>query len=246
MRNTREIARLCHRRLGIGADGMIFLEESAAADFRMRIFNADGSEAEMCGNGIRCLARFIQEAGFAADRFLIETMHHKIPVACLGQAVKVQMPDAVEMNCFIPLSVDGVDLTVHYLDTGVPHAVLFVDNLEDEGLMPLAAKIRFHPCFSPKGVNVDFATIAPSGEINIRTYERGVEAETLSCGTGAAAVGVLGAIVGGYGSPVAICPRSGERLLLAFTKQGRQVTHLEMTGPAAKIYEGSFSLCGNL
>lgn len=234
-----EIANLCHRRYGIGADGLILLEKSATANFRMRIFNADGSEAEMCGNGIRCLAKFICELGIAENCFLIETMHQQIEVVVSCDMVSVKMPIPTEINFHAKISVDGQPLVIHHLDTGVPHAVLFVEDLEDESLMERAPLVRFHPHFT-KGTNVNYAAVTADGTVAVRTYERGVEGETLACGTGAAAVAIAAAYVYNLLSPITIYPRSKDILQIAFTGPGHSPENLVMTGPAIKIFTGSF------
>lgn len=238
--NPQLIARLCHRRLGIGADGLILLKKSLRADFRMRIFNADGGEAEMCGNGIRCLTRFIHDLNISGQSFLIETMFQQAHVSLSKDLVSVKLPNPSEIHFSSTIPVDGRSLTIHFLDTGVPHAVIFVDNLEDDSLMKLAPKIRSHRHFKSKGANVDFAKISSDGTVSIRTYERGVEGETLACGTGAVATAIAAAHVHGLQSPVTINPRSKEPLQISFTGTAQAPENLTMTGPATKVYEGHF------
>lgn len=238
--NPEDIARLCDRRLGIGADGVILLEHSFAADFRMRIYNADGSEAEMCGNGIRCIARFLHELSIPTDSFLIETMHQKVHVSLSENMVSVNMPNPTQLNYFKPIIVEESSFIVHHLDTGVPHSVLFVDNIEDESLMRIAPKIRYHSYFKPKGTNVNFALLTQSDEIIIRTYERGVEGETLACGTGAVAVAIVAAVVYNLKSPLSIRTRSKDILQISFVGTQPMPTNIVMKGPAIKIYQGTF------
>lgn len=254
---TESIVHLCHRRLGIGADGIVLLESSSSADadFRMRIFNADGGEAEMCGNGLRCLVRFIQELGVANDAFLIETMHQLIPTRISGEYISADMPAPTDCHFFDKLTIEETSYTLHCLDTGVPHAVIFVDDLQDSRLMAVAPEIRYHPHFMPKGTNVNFAAINSNNEVEVRTYERGVEGETLACGTGAAAVAVVAACVHGLSSPIAIRPKSGETIYIAFptiiSRSSLETAQsfdsecnepknnvLTMTGPAVKIFSG--------
>lgn len=230
----RTIECLCHRQNGIGADGLILLENSQKSDFRMRIFNSDGSEAEMCGNGIRCLAHFIFELGLVDKEFSIETMHQQMLVCFDGCQVRVEMPPVTDHKYFIPLSVEGQELTLHFLDTGVPHVVLFVEDISDDAHLTLAPHIRFHPHFQPKGTNVNFAKIHSDNSVEVRTYERGVEAETLACGTGAVAIALAAAKVHNLPSPVTIRTRSADLISVSFD-QG-----LSMAGPAVRTFEGFF------
>lgn len=236
-----DIAQLCHRHQGIGADGVIFLEPSSKADFRMRIFNADGSEAEMCGNGLRCLVRFINELGIVGHQFLIETMHQLIQTTISGEYINIEMPVPTNYRFFDQLIIEETPYTLHFLDTGVPHAVLFVDDLYSDKWMAIAPKIRYHSHFKPKGANVNFAAINSKQEVEIRTYERGVEGETLACGTGATAAAIAAAYVHGLNSPIVIKPKSGDAIHIAF--QGKltnpiSISKLAMSGPAIKVFSG--------
>lgn len=249
------IARLCHRRLGIGADGIVLLEESSKADFRMRIFNADGGEAEMCGNGLRCLVRFIQELGIDKESISIETMHQIITTIISEDFISAMMP--APETCYLSkeLNIEGRTYTLHSINTGVPHVVIFVENLEDSTWMAIAPKIRHHPNFFPHGTNVNFALFTDQ-EVKVRTYERGVEGETLACGTGAAAVAIAAACIHQLSSPITIRPQSNETIKIAFPSSlikkyqiqsnttGSFEPHTEtltMTGPADKIFSGVFS-----
>jgi diaminopimelate epimerase len=223
------IAKLCHRQRGIGADGVILLENSQKADYRMRIFNADGGEAEMCGNGIRCLMQFIRQLGGLEKGYLIETMNALLQVQERKGLVTVAMADpfAIEwelhLPCFLPMT---------RLNTGVPHVVLFVEDLESEKWMRLAPQIRFHAAFGPAGTNVNFAQLNSEGELSLRTYERGVEGETLACGTGATATALAAAKKYGLSTPVRILPASLEPLEISFSWQGKLPTQVTLTGPA--------------
>jgi diaminopimelate epimerase len=256
------IAHLCRRRLGIGADGIILLEHSASADFCMRIFNADGSEAEMCGNGLRCLIRFIRDLRIDGDKFIIETMHQHIPTAILEDSISAEMPFPTNICFFTELDIEGKVHIFHCLDTGVPHAVLFVEDLNDNKWMAMAPKIRHHPKFMPKGTNVNFATINSNNEVEVRTFERGVEGETLACGTGAAAVAFAAANLYELDGPITIRPKSGDIILIdvstsisnpnsriskaqspirSFNSQDydSEKGKIIMTGPAYKIFSGT-------
>lgn len=225
---SKAISRLCHRQHGIGADGIIFLEKGTP--YRMRIFQPDGYEVEMCGNGIRCLAQFIHSLEKHTN-FTIQTKHAAMSVKIHGDLVSVAMPPPAEECKSIELTEAG---RLHVVDTGVPHAVMFVDDLYQKDLLATAPMIRHHKAF-PKGTNVNYAKILSEGVIAVRTYERGVEGETLACGTGAVAVALAAAKVHSMPSPITIHTLSGDCLVIAF----EGATKLVMTGPAIKIFEGA-------
>lgn len=231
--NHSLIVKICHRKHGIGADGLIFLERSQKADFKMRIFNADGSEAEMCGNGIRCLFKFIQELGVPGNAFHIETVGSILHVSQDGVDVEVDMPIPYDFRWNISLD----PYVLHYLNTGVPHAICFTDNLETTDVFANGRKIRHLPFFAPKGTNANFVSLISKNEIAIRTYERGVEDETLACGTGCTAAAIAAVKIKGAEAPVFVKTRSGETLKINFNPELTQVT---MTGPATFIYSGSY------
>lgn len=237
--NKHLIQTLCHRQRGIGADGIILLENSSRADFRFRIFNADGSEAEMCGNGMRCLGKFIQECGGTASSYLIETMQHILALSIQEEAVQVEMGPIKEVIWNLSLNVPGLFLIGHFLNTGVPHFVLFVQDLDRFALDQLGPQIRRHVRFSPAGTNVNLAEWNGSDTLRIRTYERGVEAETLACGTGATAVALAAAYQYQMKSPIFIKTASQELLRIDFCRLEefyfKQVT---LTGPAHRVFQG--------
>lgn len=235
------IQHLCHRTQGIGADGVIFLESSLSANFAMKIFNSDGSEAEMCGNGIRCLMKFIEEKGFTEKNCTIKTMHETIQVGLGDQTVWVEMPVPRDIRWNDPLEIDGKSYAVHYMDLGVPHAILFVENKISSHWMELAPKIRFHPRFSPRGTNVNFAFLE-GDSISVKTYERGVEKETQACGTGATATALAAAKIWHLPSPIKILPLSGTPIKISFKISGEAISDVVLSGPAQKIFHGEFVL----
>jgi len=209
------VRKVCDRSRSVGADGMIFIARARRAHFRWRFFNADGSVAEMCGNGGRCAARFAFERGIAPRVMTFETLAGPIRAEVRGRRVKLQMTpprDLVERGTLV---VDGRRVEYAFLDTGVPHAVVFVSDLEGVDVGALGRRIRFHEAFSPRGTNVDFVA-QDGGGIAVRTYERGVEGETLACGTGAVAAGILAALRGLARPPVAVRTRGGEILTVHF------------------------------
>ncbi|MEX1012732.1 MAG: diaminopimelate epimerase [Waddliaceae bacterium] len=225
-----DIPRLCHRQNGIGADGVILLQKSDPCDYRMSIFNADGSEAEMCGNGIRCLGLFLRHLQERREEVTIETLAGPYKIVIGEDAVSVNMGAPTQVEFDIELE----KFTVDYLDTGVPHAVVVVD---DARLFPLENEgkwIRHHTRFSPRGVNVTVASPGQSG-FYFRTYERGVEAETLACGTGACAAAFVLKQRLNINGPMMMISMAGESIEISFS--GDQ---LMMKGPAKHVFSGQF------
>lgn len=237
------IARLCRRADGVGADGLILLEKSEKADFKMRIFNADGKEAEMCGNGLRCLNKFVQELGISAPSLKIETMERELQVEMLGDNVKASMGDPKDIQMNISLPLDGQDCLVHYLDTGVPHAIHFVEDASKVPVDKIGPEIRYHPFFQPKGANANFVQVTGPSSLFIRTYERGVEGETLACGTGATAAAIAAYYQFNMNAPIQVKTKSGQSLTIDFiVDANKQITNVTQSGPAIYHFKGSFAL----
>ncbi|VVB96765.1 Diaminopimelate epimerase [uncultured archaeon] len=238
---SRFAAKYCNRRFGIGADGVLYLGNSDKADVSMRIFNSDGSEPEMCGNGIRCLAKYALDEGYIKENASVETRAGILQVALrVGDKtwITVNMGKTVFEREKIPAKGGGEFLNVPLhgynvtaVNTGVPHAVIFVNSFEAR-LMEIAPKIRYDPVF-PKGINVNFVILNSSDEITVHTYERGVEAETLSCGTGSVASAAVAHKLGKTGKKVKVNTKGGElRITL-----GRDGAYME--GPAERVFEGT-------
>ncbi len=231
---------LCRRRASVGADGVIFIEPSDHADFKWRFFNADGSEAEMCGNGGRCVARFAYEKGITAERLSFETLAGTIHAAVINNRVRIQLPLPHGLCCNRAIEVQGSQYNVHTVTTGVPHAVLIVDNLEKVAVRDLGRAIRYHPDFHPAGTNVNFVQLVDAQTLYIRTYERGVEDETLACGTGSVASALIGAAIGKAISPVQVTTRGGEILTVSFQKDGASsFGEVYLEGDTCLVYEGT-------
>lgn len=228
------IAKLTHRRLGIGADGIILLETSDSEDFAVRILNADGSEAEMCGNGIRCLGKFIKELNIDGNQFSIETLERVVSIEFNGENISVGMGSSKDEKWEIDLD----SMKIDYLNTGVPHAILFTDDLGSIDLTTLGPKVRHHKEFQPKGTNFNLAQLK-EGQMWMRTFERGVEGETLACGTGATAVALAASRKYGLKSPVKVHTRSGEILEITFDDQWSKIF---LSGPAHLIFQGTFAI----
>ncbi|MBI5575142.1 MAG: diaminopimelate epimerase [Deltaproteobacteria bacterium] len=212
---TAFVPKVCDRSRSLGADGVICIEKSRRADFRWRFFNADGSRAEMCGNGGRCAARFAVERKIAGESLSFETDAGLVRADVSGRRVKLQMTKPHGLALSQRLTLGGKKIEYSFLDTGVPHAVLFVPELEKIDLMGTGRGVRTHRAFAPRGTNVNFVQVK-KGEVRVRTYERGVEGETLACGTGAVATGILCALHGRATPPVPVHTRGGEVLTIHF------------------------------
>lgn len=238
--NPKYIQRLLDRRLGIGADGLILLESSALANFRMRIFNSDATEAEMCGNGIRCLLQFAAEHGFNFPSLTVETLAGNLLGKITPNGISIQMPNPTEIQLNKQLSLKNEISTICSLNTGVPHAILFVDDIEAVEVEKLGPEIRHHSFFNPKGSNVNWVQILNDHEIAIRTFERGVEGETLACGTGSTAAALAASMLYQLNSPLNVRTKSNETLTIHFSKKNNKFHDVWMCGPAIKIFEGKW------
>ncbi len=237
------IAKLCDRHRGIGADGLLMVEPAReGADYRMRYFNADGGEAEMCGNGARCFGRFAALIGNKTGSVSFETMAGRITAHLRGSQVQIAMSKPHSLAPAATLDVAGSQLDVHFVNTGVPHAVVWVDDLEATNVRALGAGLRYHPHFAPKGTNANFAKVLGPGSIAIRTYERGVEDETLACGTGMVASALIAHQCFSTTSPVSVLVRGGDTLEVAFEHSAQGYDNVQLTGPADFVFEGSVEL----
>ena len=211
---TASIQHLCNRRHGIGADGIILLEASNKADYRMRIFNNDGSEAEMCGNGIRCLMLFIAKLCPGITCCTVETTERLIPLSLQQNGVMAAVGDPTAVRWHLPIDLQKNELSAHFLNTGVPHCVIFVDDIDRVDIASRGPILRRHPLFGVNGTNVNFVTCTGQ-ECYYRTWERGVEDETPACGTGAIAVALACAYQHHLPSPITIWTRSKQALHLS-------------------------------
>lgn len=229
---------VCDRHEGIGADGVILVEKTRGANYRMRIINSDGSEAEACGNGFRCVALLAHERlGFPA-RHEFEAVAGRIQAGVHQNRVRVRMVEPHSLLRDKEISVLGKELRYQFLNTGVPHAVFFVEGLGEIPVEVLGREIRFHSEFSPRGTNVNFVEITGPKQISVRTYERGVEAETLACGSGSTASAILSAEAGYVTAPVFVKTQSGEILKVDFKKNGQKFTNVFLEGEARLVFEG--------
>lgn len=233
-------ARYCHRRFGIGADGMIFVQRDREFDFAWDFYNSDGSHAEMCGNGARCVTRFANKIGAAGDHMVFRSLVGPIKSEVTGRGAKVQLTTVVLPNGSMTLDVNGAPIKFWLLNTGVPHAVVPVEDLEKTDVRKLGAFLRHHGHFSPSGTNVNFIRLGDGDCLAIRTYERGVEDETLACGTGSVAATIIAAKCFGKKSPVTVRTRGGCDLVIHFTLGANEVTNVFLEGTANLVFTGCF------
>ncbi|MBF0252360.1 MAG: diaminopimelate epimerase [Candidatus Omnitrophica bacterium] len=240
--NYSEAAKdLCRRNLSIGADGILVLEKSDKADYRMRIINPDGSEVDMCGNGARCSAMYAYSRSWG-NKLKFETGAGIIEADVKEGSVKLKMSDPKDMVLDVKLKLMNIDasrIDFKFINTGVPHVVAIVDDLMMIDVMTVGREIREHEYFAPKGTNVNFVSKSKThNEVLVRTYERGVEAETLACGTGSVASGIIMGIKGEASSPVNVMTKSGEILKIYFEINGDVVSNVYLEGGAKLIYQG--------
>ncbi len=230
---------ICRRRFGIGADGLILIEDCADADFRWGFYNADGSEAEMCGNGGRCAARFAFLNGIAPADMTFQTIAGNIAAHVRDERVKLQLSTPHGLFMDRMFDVNGLDLTASFLNTGVPHVVIMVDDIDDADVAGTGRAVRTHDFFAPDGTNVNFAAVAGKDRIAVRTYERGVEDETLACGTGSVASAIIASLKGLVSNPVEVLTRGGE-ILKVYYKAGDDgsITEVFLEGNAVLVYSG--------
>lgn len=242
---------VCRRMFSVGADGLILIENSAVADFRWRFYNGDGSVAEMCGNGARCAARFASINGIAGSSMSFETLAGIIEAEICrndngdDETVRLRMTTPCDFRVNLPVTLAGQEKILSFVNSGVPHAVLFMEAEEDVPVREWGRIVRFHPLFQPAGTNVNFVQKLAENTFRVRTYERGVEDETMACGTGAVASALFAAAIGWASSPVTIITSGGERLIVLFDLQdgvhGLQAENVFLQGPARIIYEGKLT-----
>jgi diaminopimelate epimerase len=228
---------LCHRRLGVGADGLLILSKKSGK-LRLSYFNSDGSAA-FCGNGARCAAWWSYSKGLTKGRknFTMSTAEGQVDATITGkESVSIAMPQPHDLRLGLKLKAEGQNLTVHAINTGVPHAVVEVTNLEDFPVVAVGRALRRHAAFAPAGANVNFIRTQGKG-LEIRTYERGVEDETLACGTGATASALIAASLGYSRSPVQVKVQGGQ-LSVSFDKKGDAFSNVRLQGPAEIVFEG--------
>ncbi|MBN2754064.1 MAG: diaminopimelate epimerase [Candidatus Goldbacteria bacterium] len=238
---TEQVVKICRRKFGIDADGLLLLERIKGADFYMRFYNNDGSEADMCGNAARCIARFAYEKGYVKDKtnFIAKDGAHYAEIKKNGD-VKLQMINPHTLLLNIKIKVTGGEFKGGFVNTGVPHFVAEVKELDKFDVVKFGKQIRFHKQFAPKGTNAMFIEKAGINKFKIRSYERGVEDETLACGTGATAAGIIMNAYGKAASPVTF-EAPGGTLKISFKYKDGKYTDVFLEGPASVVAEGIIS-----
>jgi diaminopimelate epimerase len=240
-----QIQHLCDRHRGVGADGLLAVEPAEhGADFKFRYYNADGGEAEMCGNGARCFGRFTSALlDEPTESVSFETIAGTLTAEMIDDHIRIAMSDPVDLELDTGATVDGLETPLRSVNTGVPHVVAFVNDLASVDVIKHGAAIRHHDRFAPKGTNANFAKVLEPGHIAIRTYERGVENETLACGTGMVACALMHHLLDGAPSPVKVDVKGGDTLEIGFEKSGEQgFTKVTLTGPADFVFEGDIEI----
>ncbi len=233
------IMRLCDRRRGVGADGLIVIRDDHRADFAMTYYNSDGGQAEMCGNGARCAFAHARTLGLVdEDGGVCATDSGDVHGTFAGATFTVELTPPRDLGLNVAAETDHPFAALHFVNTGVPHLVIPVNELETINLPEWGRALRGDPAFAPGGVNVNWVAKQPGTDVwLIRTYERGVEAETLACGTGASAAALILHELGLSASPVALLTRGGDRLTIYLDKQANELT-LRLSGPAVTVFSG--------
>lgn len=234
----RLVKSACRRRESVGADGVIFVVPSDRFDFGWRFFNPDGAEVEMCGNGGRCVSRFAFLKGIAGPTMTFDTLAGPISSEVSGRTVKVLMPRPTGLSLNLDMNEGKGWKTVDFVNTGVPHVVIGIDDLSEHPIIEEGRRVRYHHLFAPNGTNADFVRYIDKGRLEVRTYERGVEDETLACGTGAIASALISSVRGMSDSPVRVKTRGGEELVIHFEKKGESFEKVWLEGDTSVVYQG--------
>ena len=229
---------VCQRKISVGADGLLLIEPSKIADFKWQFFNSDGSVAEMCGNASRCVARYAYLKGIAPKKMSFETLAGIISAEVNDDVVKVRLTDPSPLKPGIKININGNEIILDFIDTGVPHTVCFIDNVENCSAVDDGRKIRRHEYFQPRGTNANFVSVIDRHKIRVRTYERGVEDETLACGTGDVAAVLAAAQRDLVDSPVDVTVQSGETLRIYFSRKNDRFAEIYLEGMVKIVYQG--------
>ena len=235
------ISSVCRRKMSVGADGLILIENADNIDFKWRFYNSDGSRAEMCGNGARCAARFAYINKIAGPAMSFETDAGIISAQVNNGLVKVKLTDSKDLKVDFTIDPEDGPVTLSSINTGVPHVVIPVDDIDDVEVVKLGRKIRYHEKFASAGTNVNFYCPVKEDKITIRTYERGVEDETLACGTGAVACALVYAYKAKMKSPISVRTKSGGWLSIYFESKTDTFYNIYLEGDARIIYKGEMS-----
>ena len=234
--------KVCVRQFSVGADGVLLIEKSSKADFKMRVINADGSEAEMCGNGSRCVVLFARDILKIRIPLTMETLGGLVSGDIKDSWIKVKLVEPKDYRNSISLEIEGEKRNVSFVNTMVPHVVHFTENLKDFPVREVGRAIRNHKEFAPRGTNVNFVQVLGSNEIFVRTYERGVEDETFACGTGVTASSVVSAIEHKVKSPVRVTTQGGEIIKVYFDLADGRPTNVHLEGEAHFSFKGELNV----
>lgn len=229
--------KICCRRMSVGADGLILLEKSDKVDFKWRFFNSDGSLAAMCGNGARCAARFACLHKIAGKNISFETDAGIIFAEIRGELVKIKLTDPTDYRADYQIKLANSLQNISSINTGVPHVIIFCEDLEKIDLNKLGKEIRYHKIFQPEGTNVNYVSRLQDKTFAMRTYERGVEGETLACGTGAVACAIAVAKQFSLQAPIRIITKSGSELIIYFIEERGFFKDVYLEGDARVIYK---------
>lgn len=233
------MAKIMSRNTGVGSEGILLIQPSETADFRMRFFNPDGGEVDMCGNGARCIARLASELGVATQTMSFDTLAGVVAAEVQGETVRLTMTPPKDWRMDQSLKLNGETISYHFVNSGVPHVVVEVPDVAAVDLPRLGAAIRYHETFAPGGTNANFITVTGSNSLRLRTYERGVEAETPACGTGIVAAGLIAGRAGRVAPPVLITSAGGHELTVDFRLTANGADEVTLTGPAEHVFQGT-------
>ena len=235
----RLVVGACRRKMSVGADGLLLVENSSRADFKWRFYNSDGSRAEMCGNGARCASRFAFLTGITGPELSFETDVGLVTAEVINDRVKIGMTDPTDLRENGKIVVKEERFSYDFINTGVPHVVISTDDVESMDVFELGSAVRYHEAFSPAGTNVNFVERVGDDTIAVRTYERGVENETLACGTGCVAASLMMCLKHQWPSPVNVRTRSNVMLRVYYTFEKGGFTRIYLEGDARVIYRGT-------
>ena len=236
---------ICDRHWSVGADGLLLLEASERASYRMMYYNADGSYGGMCGNGGRCIAMFAYLHQIAKSNHTLEALDHIYSVLINSENVTIRMKNPISIKLNRHLSIGKKKITYHSIDTGAPHVVIQINefskdkDLDRFDVQRWGRELRWHKKFSPGGTNINFIKLKDNNSLYLRTYERGVEAETLACGTGSVAAAIIACKKWKLNKPLTVFPTSKVPLLINFDEVDKTIQNVVLTGPATITFIGS-------
>jgi diaminopimelate epimerase len=247
---SKSAPRLCDRHYGVGADGLLIIDKHPHADFAMYYYNADGSSGGMCGNGGRCAAAFVMDID-SLTRVSFYTLDYLYDATFVSESnIQLRMKDPGPILTNILIEFRNEVIQVHFVDTGTQHTVIFLDELspqlqahiQSSGIHEIAKCVRFSDRFAPEGTNVNFVRLLDNQMLEMRTYEKGVEDETLACGTGAIASAILTAVMKNMLSPIGVKTKSNERLVVSFEREDGHFRNVTLEGPARIVFKGQYIL----